>query len=108
MKIAKIVNTKIQLLDLVPVVKGFKVVDPDQGYYNGKKVKLTSHRERTMKRSPNNIGWGFDPNGVDKTVTKAVYFRNGNGHSIGFVVEDEQQALTAFANYQKTSVAYYD
>jgi hypothetical protein len=82
----------------------FKVINGD-AYSIGKTVELWPKKTRTMKKM--DIGYTYDPNGVEKEELKAIYFGGKrSGMSLGNFCNNADEAKIIRENAKKYSVAF--
>jgi hypothetical protein len=85
-------------------IRRFKIINGDS-YSVGKTVELWPAKARTMKKM--DIGYTYDPNGVEKEQNKAVYFGGKrSGMSLGNFCNNANEATTIIENAKKYSVAF--
>lgn len=105
-----IVNNRGEMLTIKEVSPNrygtprYKIVSGNDQYFIGKTVEHWPQKSRTMK--PNQYGFSYDPNGVEKTANIAVHFRGRSGSSVGHLCNDIDEAKIILENAKKHSVGF--
>ena len=100
-------GTLSEVKEIGPTKRGtrrFKIINGDS-YSVGKTVELWPQKARTMKKM--DIGYTYDPKGVEKEEYKAIYFGGKrSGMCLGIFCNNADEAKIIRDNAKKYSVSF--